>query len=69
MLPNQSDPRWQALVQHPERYSYNLLALRILMQRVARHGLDDPQATIDEVYSFFQANERLVQDDIAAIFG
>ena len=69
MIPSQADPRWRDLIEHPHRHTYSYLALKILMHRVALESLGDLQATLDEIYAFFKKNERLMQDDIAAIFG
>lgn len=72
MLPNRQDPRWGTLVDNPGKFAYNFLALRILMQRVARaQGASgaDRNSLIDEVYACFTKNERLMADDIATVFG
>lgn len=72
MLPTRNDPRWAGLVEQPTQFSYSFLALKILMQRIARKGEgpgDDRDVIIDEVYSFFQKNQSLMGDDIAIIFG
>lgn len=74
MLPNRTDPRWTTLVEHPDRYTYNFLALKILMSRVARKagpGMAgaDRDSAIDEVHALFQKHERLMGADIATIFG
>jgi hypothetical protein len=74
MVPSRTDPRWQKLVENPDNYSYSFLALKILMSRVARNvgpstSPSERAAAIDEVYALFQKHERLMGDDIAAIFG
>lgn len=71
-LPPRHDPTWQALIEHPEAHAYSFLALKILMQRVARSASAGPAAraaALDEVYAFFTKNERLVAADIHDIFG
>jgi hypothetical protein len=73
MLPPRTDPRWIALIERPDVHSYEFLALKILMQRVAlkgRSGLApaDRDAVVDEVYGFFQKNQGLMSNDIAALF-
>lgn len=71
-VPPRHDPTWQTLVEHPDRYAYSFLALKILMQRISRKAPATPaerDAAIDEVYAFFTRNEPLVTADIKAIFG
>jgi hypothetical protein len=71
-VPPRTDPTWQSLVEHPAAHSYQFLALKILMQRIARRGPMSPAeraAAIDAVYAFFVKNERLVGADLDAIFG
>lgn len=73
MLPSPTDPRWGALVDHPDRHEYSFLGLKILMQRIAlqaRKGMSPAERTaaIDEVVAFFAKQERLLGDDIASIF-
>lgn len=71
-VPPRHDPRWQVLVEHPDRYAYHFLALKILMQRIARKTPDsatERATAIDEVYAFFVKNEKLVAADVQAIFG
>lgn len=74
MLPGRTDPRWRRLVEHPEKYTFKFLALKIMMQRVALHA--GPRSTpaqreslADEVYAFFRKNQALLRGDIAVIFG
>jgi hypothetical protein len=73
MLPPRTDPRWEKIVDQPEQQSYDFLALRILMQRISlrRSSMtnDVRIATIDEVYGFFEKNEKLIGNDIAMLFG
>jgi hypothetical protein len=74
MLPSQTDPRWRNLVEQPGHYAFRFLALRILMQRIARRGGPnmsdaDRDASVAEVVRFFEKNQALMGDDIAAIFG
>ncbi len=38
MLPSRNDPRWGAIVDDPGRFAFSFLALRILMQRIARRA-------------------------------
>jgi hypothetical protein len=59
------------MVDDPRRFTFSFLALRILMQRMsmrARAGAER-EAAIDEVYAFFQKNEKLIAADITAVFG
>ena len=74
MLPPRTDLRWKALVEHPERYSYDFLALKIMMQRISLKGGPSmtPQVrddAIDEVMELFQTYGSIMDKDIAAIFG
>lgn len=71
-VPPRNDPKWAALVEHPDAYAYHFLALKILMQRIARRPPTDKaarDAAADEVFAFFIKNERLVAADIETIFG
>lgn len=78
MIPQRMDPRWGKLVDSPSSYTFQFLALRILMQRISLTALKakigkaaaaDRNAVIDEVYAFFVKNERLLDVDIKSIFG
>jgi hypothetical protein len=74
MLPSRTDPRWQNLVDNPSAFTYEFLALKILMSRIALNAGRSPSpaerdAAIDEVYGLFQKHERLLRSDIATIFG
>lgn len=69
MLPSRRDPRWRNLVLQPEAYTYDFLALKILMQRIVRLGAPDVEAAVDEIYSVFHKHERLMAKDIQVIFG
>jgi hypothetical protein len=78
MVPNRTDPRWATLVDSPSSFTYQFLALRILMQRVslialrAKVGIAsaaDRNSVIDEVHAFFVKNERLLAVDLKSIFG
>ena len=74
MLPSTTDPRWTRLIENPGRYSYNMLALRVMMQRISlkvRLGMtvNERRDVLSEVQSFFAKNERMLQDDIRSIFG
>lgn len=74
MVPSVTDPRWVRLIDHPRQHTYRMLALQILMQRVALKnnlGLNavEKRALIVEVQSFFCRNERMAQDDLHTIFG
>lgn len=71
-VPPRHDPMWEALVERPDAHAYHFLALKILMQRIARRPPvteAERDAAIDEVYAFFINNERLVTADVQAIFG
>jgi hypothetical protein len=70
-MPPRTDPRWGTLVDAPEQYTFNFLALKIFIQRVARQSKASPAAraaALDEVYDFFQKNERHLGADLATIF-
>lgn len=78
MVPQRTDPRWAKLVDSPSSYTYQFLALRILMQRISLSALRakvgmasaaDRNAVIDEVYAFFVKNERLLDVELKSIFG
>jgi hypothetical protein len=73
MLPSRTDTRWKTLVLHPEKFTLQFLALKILMQRIAMRKIASAgaelDAAVDEVIAMFQKNERLMSKDIAAIFG
>lgn len=71
-MPPRDDPTWQALVERPDAHAYQFLALKIMLQRIARRPPTTPaevDAAADEVYAFFVKNERLVAADIQTIFG
>lgn len=71
-VPPRGDPTWAALIDHPEAHAYQFLALKIMMQRIARRPpatAAERAAAIDEVYGFFTKNERLIAADVQAIFG
>jgi hypothetical protein len=60
-------------VDQPDKYTYDFLALRILMQRVARATKTATAAEksklVDELVAFFTKNARLLSTDIKTLFG
>ncbi len=71
-IPPPADPRWRTLVEHPGAYTFQALALKIMMQRIARSTPKTPaeyDSAIGEVHGFFVKNERLAASDLQAIFG
>jgi hypothetical protein len=69
MIPDPTDPRWKDLVEHPERYNFDFLALKILMQRVARMPNTQRASAIGEIHALFRKHERLMGKDASAVFG
>ncbi|WP_084126308.1 hypothetical protein [Demequina sp. NBRC 110054] len=71
-IPQTNDPRWQRLIDDPGAHAYQALALKIMMQRIARSAPKTPaerDAAIGEVHGFFVKNERLAAADLQTIFG
>lgn len=73
MVPDRRDPRWLKIVDQPDEYTYEFLALRILMQRMARATqkatADEKAKLVDELFAFFTKNARLLSTDIKTLFG
>ncbi len=74
MIPPKSNIKWKDLVCGKTKFSFDSLALRILMGRVLQSTKNDmsPQnidKSISELYDFFVKNEKIVNKDLEKIFG
>lgn len=73
MLPNKTDPRWRRLVVGEMRPTVSALATKFMLSRVNQAASRDASPSnlsklVDEAYEFFIKNERVVANDIRAIF-
>jgi hypothetical protein len=73
-LPGKSDPRWAALVTGGTGQPVKLLALKFMLARMAQDAKRDASPAAirkasDELYRFFEQNEKLVATDTATLFG
>ena len=72
-LPPKTDRRWRDLVLGVNPVAPKMLALKFLLTRVTLDAKKDPspaciQKGIEELYTFFQANQRATKDDAAVLF-
>lgn len=71
-LPAKSDPRWSALVSHGTTKPIKLLALKFMLTRMTLDVKKDPSAVgknVDELHGFFVKNPKMVETDLATLFG
>ncbi len=72
MIPGKNDPRWRKLAQDPEQFKSKISALptkMLLSGLKIKSKSRSADELIDIAYDFFVKNERVVADDIKAIFG
>lgn len=76
MLPPKTHPRWKDLIRGKltKGLTLHFLATQFFLTRVIGVAARDPSpgriaSLIDEAYAFFEKNEKLVKEDIVAIFG
>ena len=74
MVPKKTDPRWKALLQGNVEYQFKMVAAGLCVARNRRIMAKDSspaalEASLDEVYGFFEKYESILADDISAIFG
>ena len=73
MIPEITDKRWEELVLGAANYQFQLLSLKILMNRIKINVKNDNSTTCierckQEVYNFFLKNEKISQKDLSQIF-
>ena len=74
MIPQKNDVRWEKLVKGELKHEFKIVPAGLMLSRLRRQqtSLADPKEAwqcVDELYGFFQRYERILQDDIKAIFG
>ncbi len=71
MLPGKTDPRWKKLVEGPDSYKDKIssLATKVMLSGLK---IKAPNHSVDELitiaFEFFEKNEKIVAQDIEAIF-
>jgi hypothetical protein len=73
VLPPATDQRWRDIATGKIVKPWNMLALKIMMTRIANSTKADPSpANVDkcaqEIRAFFEKNMKLAQQDLAAVF-
>ncbi|CAO5682636.1 MAG: hypothetical protein HEEMFOPI_00763 [Holosporales bacterium] len=71
-LPHVSDPRWKDIITGKIAPIWTSVAAQMLMFRVVSSVKKDPSSEniekqIKEVYSFFEKNQHILQNDIKKI--
>jgi hypothetical protein len=74
MIPPKSDARWSKLVTGEIQYEFKsvpggLMVSRLNRQLTSKFEHKTMAQYVDELFEFFKKYERLLEDDIAAIFG
>lgn len=72
-VPPITNPRWRDVVTGKIARPWKLLAVRIMMTRIAGLTKGDPSSDmvsrcVQDLHSFFEKNARIAQDDLASIF-
>jgi len=73
MIPEKSDPRWEALVRGEIKPNFKVFSgnmmLNQLSRSIQRDGTDDHiQVCVDQAYSYFERFEMLFVDELNEIF-
>lgn len=71
-LPPRTDPRWAALVTEGTKKPIKTLALKFMLARINQDAKKNAspaavKAAVDELYSFFTNNARMVSEDTALL--
>jgi len=72
MVPAKTDPRWKQIASDPEQFKSKVLALPTKMLfsglkiKSRSHSVDQ---LVNIAHEFFTKNEKIVAQDIKAIFG
>lgn len=74
MLPSTSDPKWRDLLTGKIRHSFNVVSASLLVSRLNRQTKADRNEEyldkyINEAHAFFEKYQKILEDDISAIFG
>ncbi|MBN2352828.1 MAG: hypothetical protein JXD23_09700 [Spirochaetales bacterium] len=74
MIPVNDDPRWSKLLVGEIRHQFRSVPAGLMFSRLRRSLDTDPSAgnhqkCLGEAIAFFQKYEKILADDIAAIFG
>jgi hypothetical protein len=74
MVPPKTDKRWELLVTGKINHNFKSVPLGMMISRHKRECNKDSSTgnvnkIIDEAYNFFQKFEKILTDDIKAIFG
>jgi hypothetical protein len=73
MLPPIADPRWNRLLTGAIQHQFRSVPAGLMFARLRRSlesdgSADNRQKSLKEAYDFFQKYEKILADDIAAIF-
>ena len=73
-VPPRTHPNWNAAASGQIKRPWSTLAVKIMMTRIVSDAASDPspahvQKLGDEIYAFFQKNERIAAQDLKALFG
>ena len=71
MIPSITDPRWKQIVENPENYKSKVTALptRVFLGFIkAKSKSTSQNELVKNAYDFFVKNEKVVKNDIDALF-
>jgi hypothetical protein len=74
MVPVNNDPRWNKLLKGEIRHQFRSVPAGLMFSRLRRSldmdsSEDNHRKCLEEVIAFFRKYEKILADDIAAIFG
>jgi len=74
MIPQKTDGRWVRLINGKLSHNFKLVPAGLMLSRLRRQfssaiSPKNERECVDELYDFFQKYERILQEDIKAIFG
>ncbi len=70
-IPAKTDPRWNTLVTNGPSQPPRVLALKLMLARMAQDAKRNPAsltASVDELSAFLAANPRMVAEDLVVLF-
>jgi hypothetical protein len=74
MIPALSDSKWRALITGQIKHNFKCVPAGLMFSRLNReaqrdNSLANLEKLVNEAHSFFNKYERILTDDIKAIFG
>jgi len=74
MIPSKDDPRWKDLLTGRTQHQFKVASAGMCVARNQRHVQQDPSPAamgpcLDDVHAFFEKFERILGEDLKALFG